>query len=163
MSKTFRTWREIEDYVKKQIDDCLDKEVAKLVKEEIMTSISTEVYGAGTPVEYVRRGGNPYGGMGNPVGTGSLADINEMSHTVKNGELFVTDDAKRNPDYKDAGTGYDTNKSLAENIAFGYGDRSEWYNKPRNFIADAVKNMKDSNSVVEILKEALENRGFRVI
>ena len=114
--KTFNSWSQIEAYLKKQIDSCLDKEVAQHVKEEQMTAISDVVYGAGIPSKYERRGGNPYGGMGNTLGTGSLGDPSEMHHTVKNGELVVTNDAERNIDYKWAGYGYNTSKSLAENI-----------------------------------------------
>lgn len=163
LGKTFNSWSQIEAYLKKQIDSCLDKEVAQHVKEEQMTAISDVVYGAGIPSKYERRGGNPYGGMGNTLGTGSLGDPSEMHHTVKNGELVVTNDAERNIDYKWAGYGYDTSKSLAENIVYGYGDKDEWYNEPRDFISETIKSMKESGSHVEVMKEALEKRGLEVL
>ncbi len=156
--KIFSNWNQLEVFLKEQINSSLDKELAKHVKEEIQTAISTEVYGAGTPVVYVRRGSNSYGGMGNPEGTGSLADINQMNHMVNNGELLVTDDAKRNMSYKFAGIGYDISKSLTENIVSGYGDENRWYNRPRPFMDVAIENMKTSKSHIEVMKEALEDR-----
>ena len=143
------SWSQLEAYLKQQINDSLSKEVAKHVKEEIQTAISTEVYAAGTPKYYDRRGGNDYGGMGNPLGTDSLADTKEMNHTVINGELKVTDDAMPSSLW---------NMNLDEAITYGYGSKDQWWNEPRPFMSVAVENMKESNSHIEIMKEALEKR-----
>ncbi len=158
MAKSFSNWNQLEQYLKKQIDETLNNEVARQVKEEIQTAVSTEVYSAGSPVKYERRGGNEYGGMGNPIGTGSLGDVNEMDHQVKNGELIVTNNAERNTKYKFAGIGYDLNKSLAFNIEYGYGAKDKWFNQARPFMSEAVKNMKETKSHVLIMKEGLEKR-----
>ena len=136
--------------IQKQINDCLNKEVAQHVKEQIMTAISIEVYGAGIPQIYVRRGGNVYGGMGNTMGTGSLADPQEMHHTVSNCTLKVTDDAQpSNPGF---------GLELDEAITYGYGRKNMWWNKPRPFLSEAVENMETTNSHVEVMKEGLEKR-----
>lgn len=158
----FSSLKELEKYLQNAINKSLDKEVAKAVKEQIQIAVDEVVYQSGTPVKYERRGGNIYGGMGNPIGTGSLSDINEMNHIVNNGQLIVTDDAKRNENYKFAGIGYDTNKSLTENIVEGYGNKSYWYNKPRDFIEKAKENLRQDKYHVEALKEGLERQGFDV-
>lgn len=158
MAKSFSNWGQLEQYLKKQIDETLNQEVARQVKEEIQTTVSTEVYGAGSPVKYERRGGNDYGGMGNPIGTGSLGDVNEMDHQVKNGELTVVNNAERNTKYKFAGIGYDLNKSLAFNIEYGYGAKDKWFNQARPFMSEAVKNMKETKSHVDAMKDGLEKR-----
>ena len=135
--------------LQKQFDDCLNKEVAQHVKEQIMTAISTEVYSKGIPEVYERRGGNAYGGMGNTYGTDSLADPKEMNHTVSNGVLRVTDDAMPSNLW---------NRDLDEAITYGYGNKNKWWNKPRPFENVAVENMKTTNSHVEVFKEALQKR-----
>jgi len=145
----------IEQLIKKQVNDCLRIEMSKHVKEEIQTAVSTEIYMSGTPEEYIRRGGNAYGGMGNPVGTGSLGDVSQMHHSVINGTLKVTNDAYRNDDYDYAGFGYDTSKSLLENLQEGYGYKNHWWNKSRPVLPVAIKHMKDTGIHVEVFKEAL--------
>ena len=96
--------------------------------------------------------------MGNPDGTGSLGDKTKMNHTVKDGVLEVTDDAERNEAYKFAGIGYDTSKSLAENIIEGYGNKQFYYNKPRNFIQRTIEIMKENKPHLDVFKEELERR-----
>ncbi|MDD4804544.1 MAG: hypothetical protein PHN69_05150 [Candidatus Pacebacteria bacterium] len=163
MGKAFDNWDDLEKYLKKTIDNILENEMAKQVKDEMQTAISDVVYDAGTPKKYVRRGNNEFGRMGNTDGTGSLADKREMPHTVKDGLLEVANDAERNKKYDFAGKGYDTSKSLAENIISGYGDRDDWYNEPRDFIGETVKNIKSSKSHIKVMKEALIDKGFNVL
>lgn len=163
MAKSFSNWKDIEVYLRKHIDDTLNNEVAKSVKEQVMVAVDEAVYQSGSPAVYKRRGGNDYGGMGNPIGSGSLADQNQMNHIVNNGELVVTNDAERNKDYKFAGIGYDTNKSLTENIVEGYGDRSRWYNQPRDFMEEARENLRRDKYHVEAMKIGLKKRGLEVL
>lgn len=152
--KSFKSFAEIEKYLQKTINDALNKELSQHVKEEIQTAVSTEVYMAGIPKVYVRRGGNDHGGMGNPLGTGSLADTDTMNHTVNNGELVVTNNAlPSDPTFGD----------LTENIVMGYGSRDAWYNKPRDFIGEAKKNMEETGSHIEVMKDALRSRGLNVL
>ena len=148
----------IESQLKKQINDCLRNEIAKHVKEEIQTSVSTTIYQSGTPEEYIRRGGNAYGGMGAANGSDSLGDVQRMKHSVLNGVLKVTDEAYRNDDYDYAGYGYDLSKSLAENMEYGYGNRNYWYNEPRPFMKEARDYMRQSGVLTEVMKDALGKR-----
>lgn len=153
---TFNNLKELEGYLKKVIDDSLDKEIAKYVTDEITVAVSDVVYGAGIPVVYKRRAGNANDyGMKNPVGTGSLADPTQMAHTVQDGVLEVVDNA----DFKDAETprdAIDRSKSLAENIEDGYGNKSIWWNKPRPFMESAKEAV--SENLKEMMQEALEKR-----
>ena len=146
---TFPNMSELKKFLEKHIQDTLSKEVAKQVKEEIQVSVDETVYQSGTPEYYDRRGGNAYGGMGNPIGTGSLADQNEMTSKVNGLELTVTDDAKSSNPW---------DKNLAEAIEYGYGSGEEWYNQPRPFMENAVENMKNNKNHVYAMKEGLEKR-----
>ncbi len=161
-SKNFTTWSQLELYLTEKINDSLKHEVSEQVKDEIESSISDIVYSAGSPSIYERRGGNIAGGMGNALGTGSIADKSTMtSELISSGQIKVTPEAERNMDYKFAGIGYDTSKSLAENIINGYGN--EWYSLPRDFISDTKENIISSKSHVSSLKEALRKRGLTVV
>lgn len=161
--KVFGSFNQLEIYLKKQIDDVLNKEVAIVVKEQIQVAVDEVVYQSGEPLVYERRGSNQHGGMGNPLGTGSLADISKMKHIVKNGILEVTDEAERNMDYRFAGVGYDLSKSLTENIVMGYGSKDRWYNEPRDFIGQARENLRQDKYHVEALKEGLMKHGLEVL
>lgn len=148
MGKTFKSWSEIESYLKKQIDDVLNNEVANVVKDQIIESVDEVVYDAGEPVYYQRRG----------FGDGSLGlgGRSQMEHTVSNGLLEVIDNAK-------AQKGWDNGKSLAENIEYGYGDKYQWYNQPRPFIEHARESLKKNKNHVEMMEEGLEKRGLKVV
>ena len=146
----FNSIDELIKYVKVQIDDTLDKEVADGVMDEIIMSVDSTVYGAGDPVMYDRRGLSPT--------SQGLGGRTQMHHTVDDGVLEVIDDAQpSNP--------WDTDLSLAENIEYGYGDASkrEWWNQPRPFIEDARDNMENDKYHVEKMKEGLEKRGFTIL
>lgn len=153
-------------YIKKDINSTLTTEVAKAVKEEIQMAVDEEVYRAGNPVAYDRRGGNEYGGMGNPLNTGSLADQNEMKAIlVKDGELQVTDEADFNHSFAALSHSYggvDLSKSLAENIEYGYDDRNMWFNEARPFMERARENIEDSDSHFESMRKGLKKRGYKV-
>lgn len=150
--KVFDNWSSLERYIKAQVNDVLDKEVSKLVKEEIQTAVSMDVYAAGDPVSYERRGLNK--------GTGSLGDPDTMTKDLNRStlELTITPDADRNMKYSFPGIGYDISSSLAHNIVYGYGNKIEWYNKPRDFIKTAKENMEAAKSHVEVMKEGLRDR-----
>ena len=143
----------IEKKLQKPINDCLRNEVASHVKEEISKAVKTEVYDAGIPAKYVRRG------EGGFLGSGSLGDPDEMNIKVLNMRLMVTDDAFRNFGFLlHPGYGYDDTKTLVENITYGYGDRNTWYNEPRPFISVARENIRQKNSHVETMRNGLKKR-----
>ena len=145
--------RIIEEKIKKQVNDSLKKELATHVKSEISHAVDTEIYQSGDPTEYHRRGKS-----GNFTGTGSLGDPLEMDHSVGNGQLIVMDNALRNMDYEYPGTGYDDGRSLAYNMIMGYDERDTWYSQPRNFIGEAIDNMRQSGILTKVMREALQRR-----
>ena len=137
--------------IQKNVNDSLNKEMATYVKEEIMSSVSDTVYGAGIPEYYDRRAGNEYGGMKSAYGTGSLGDSQEMEHSVSNGRLLVMDTAlPKKPESLDM--------DLTTAIVRGYNDKTEWWNAPRDFIGDAVKNMKETKGFIDVMKWAMQKR-----
>ena len=145
--------RIIEAKIKKQINDSLQKEVASHVKEKIQSHVATDVYNAyPNPVEYERRN----------LENGSLGDTKQMSSTLINdGVLEVKDNADFNHDFASNHGGYgdiDLSKSLAYNIEYGYGSKSQPWNEPRDFIAETRKDIKNSNSHVEVMRNALRKR-----
>ncbi len=77
-----------------------------------------------------------------------------MNHTVSNGVLIVSPDAKPKTG---SGFGYDITKSLAENIAYGYGKQDFWFNKPRNFPEEARGAIRDGRGHIELMKKYLQH------
>ena len=151
MANLAQQLRIIEQKIKKQIDDSLKKEMAIYVKEEIMSAVSDTIYGAGQPEYYDRRAGNAYGGMKSAYGTESLGDPQEMEHSVSNGRLIVMDTAlPKKPE--------SLNMDLTTAIVRGYGDMNHWWNEPRDFIGDAVKNMKETKGFIDVMKWAMQKR-----
>ena len=145
----FNSLKSLEAYIKKQINESLNDDVANTVKTTISEEVENTVYAAGHPVVYQRRGAYE--------GTGGLGDINEMTHKVYNGVLTVTDDAEA---YYDGDNGLDGNKSLAENIEWGYGDRESWYNQGRPFIENSKDKLLDEERHISAMKRGLEKRGI---
>jgi hypothetical protein len=143
----FKSLKDLEKYLQKQIDEVLNKEVANAVKDEIIQTVDSEVYDAGTPLYYDRRGfSNASLGLGGRT---------QMNHSVNNGVLEVTDDAlAENP--------WSNGRTLAENIEYGYGLQDKWYNEPRPFMAKAEEELKDNKRHVEVMAEGLERRGIKV-
>jgi len=155
----FKSIADLNIYLKKQIIDVLNKEVATAVKDEIVMAVDDVVYGAGDPKEYIRRGLSP--------SSNGLGGKSQMHHTVTtDGTLTVTDNADFNHDFANNHDGYgsvDLSKSLTENIEYGYGSKSLWYNKPRPFIAKAKENLKSNKYHIERMREGLMARGIKVI
>lgn len=153
-NKSFTSISQLEAYLLTKINESLNINVAEQVKEEIQTAVSETVYSAGTPLYYDRRGGNSAGGMGSANGTGSLGDVQEMHHTVNSGVLEVVDDAEPKMPW---------DRRLDVGIVYGYGDKEQWYNQPRDFLETARENMKESKSHVESMKEGLIKQGLIVV
>jgi len=139
--------------IQKQVNDSLQKEVASHVKDKISNHVQSDVYSAyPNPIEYTRRN----------LQNGSLGDIKQMeSNLINDGVLEVKDNADFNHDFASIHGGYgdiDLSKSLAYNIEYGYGSMSQPWNEPRDFINETKKDIKSSNSHVEVLKGALRKR-----
>ena len=147
-NKSFTSLSQLEAYLNEKIKIALDKNVAPVVKESIQSAVSSEVYSKGFPEYYDRRGGNKYGGMGEPKGTGSLADVDQMHHTVSGGVLEVVDDAEPSSPW---------GKRLDQAISYGYGYEKAWYEVARPFFPEAIEDLKSSKAHVEALKDGLED------
>ncbi len=150
MAKSFTSYKELEKFIKKQVKKSLENEVAEVVKDEIQSRFSEVVYGSYIPKEYKRRGYTDSG----------LGDKSTMTvELVGDDTIKVAPDAERNTSYEFAGVGYDTSKSLAENIIGGYGNRDYIWNQPRDFIEETKNNLKRNKHHVEALKDSLEKYG----
>lgn len=149
--KTFKSYKDLEGFLKQKIKIVLENDVAEVIKDEIQSSISDEVYSVYEPKNYERRG----------YTDGGLGDKNTMTvELVGDDTIKVTPDAERNTSYEFAGVGYDTSKSLAENIIEGYGNRAHVWNQPRDFIEETKNNLKRNKHHVEVLKDGLEKYGI---
>jgi hypothetical protein len=155
MAKSFNSWSEIEKYLKLQINEVLKEDVSEAVADELQSSVSDVVYGAGTPKVYQRRN----------LKDGSLGDKESMSkELIGDGLLQVTPEAERNIGFsKYPGLGYDEDKSLTENVAFGYGNKDRWFNSQRNFVEDAKENLIRNKAHIESLRDGLKDRGIDTI
>jgi len=144
----------IQLHIQKQINDSLKKEVSTMVKEKIQKHVASDVYAVyPNPIEYERR----------QFENGSLGDIKQMESTlIDDGVLKVQDIADFNHEFASMyGRGYggvDLSKSLSFNIEYGYGTLDQPWNKPRQFIKGTREDIKDSNSHVETMKNALRRR-----
>ena len=143
----------IQLHIQKQINDSLKKEVSTMVKEKIQKHVASDVYAVyPNPIEYERR----------QFENGSLGDTKQTSSTLINdGVLKITDNADFNHDFASSHGGYgdvDLSKSLSFNIEYGYGTLDQPWNKPRQFIKGTREDIKDSNSHVETMKNALRRR-----
>ena len=147
-NKQFKNWSEIERYLKKQINDVLINEVSEVVKDEIQSTLSDTVYSY-KPKRYKQR-------KYTDGGLGDKETIN--TEPASDGVIKITPNAERNKNYKYAGRGYDIDKSLAENIVEGYGDRKQEWNQPRDFIGETKENLKTSKAHIEAMRDGLKNR-----
>lgn len=153
----FKSLKELEVYLQAKINQTLNNQVASAVKEQIAESVIDVVYMAGEPVKYERRN----------LHSGSLGDTTQMNHTVGDGVLEVTDDADFNNDFANRSDtwGYGSisyGRTLAENIAYGYGDQMDWWNKPRNFMEDAKNKLRVNKKHVEAMRKGLSGTGVKV-
>ena len=139
--------------IQKQVNDSLKKEVASHVKDKISKHVQSDVYNAyPNPVVYTRRN----------LQNGSLGDVEQMeSNLINDGVLKITDNADFNHDFASRHGGYgdiDLSKSLSFNIEYGYGNKEYPWNEPRDFMNKTKKDIKSSNSHVEVMKNALKKR-----
>lgn len=139
--------------LQKVAKDVMEDDVATATKISIYNNVQNIVYDAGNPSYYERR----------DFTNGSLGDPNNLNHKYKNGVLEVTDDADFNHSFADEyNNGYgavDMNESLAYNIEYGYGSKSEWWNKPRPFIEESREDMRDGEFKSAMIK-GLKKRGI---
>jgi hypothetical protein len=155
-NKNFSNLKDLEKYIQTQIDKVLVAQVSEVIKDELESSISDEVYAKHEPSQYIRRG--------IPNNIGGLADKSTMHHNlISSGVLEVTPDADFNHVFamnyaRPKGYGdIDLNKSLAENIEFGYGSKTHDWDKPRPFVEKTRENLRSNKNHIESLKDGLED------
>jgi hypothetical protein len=157
LGKSFKSISELNAYLQQKINETLLTDVSEVVKDELESSVSDEVYGAGEPKQYIRR----------DLKNGSLGDKNTMnSELISSGLLEVSPDADFNHPFASTHGGYgavDLDKSLTENIEYGYGSKTHWYDIPRPFIQESRDNLKQSQAHVECMKDGLRARGLDVV
>lgn len=152
-NKSFTSFKDLEGFIKKQVKKSLESDVAEVIKDEIQSSISDKIYLPYKPKKYERR---EYTG-------GGLGDKNTMTvELVGDDTIKIIPEAERNTNYDFTGVGYDTSKSLAENIIGGYGNRDYIWNQPRDFIEEAKNNLKQNKNHIEALKDSLEKYGITI-
>ena len=146
MAKTVSSWSQLQKVIQEKIDSSLENEVAEHTKDEIQSSLSEVVYSSYEPKIYERR----------KYGDGGLGDRETMdSKLVKSGELEVIPNA-----LSKTGGGLDNDYSLAYNIVYGYGNRNQPWNKPRDFVENARENLRNDGSLREVMVDALRKRGL---
>lgn len=158
MSKTCKTWAEVEAYLTEKINSSLQKEMSEMVKDKIEEHVQTDVYDTyPNPVMYERRN----------FQNGSLGDIIQMdSKLISDGVLEVTDNADFNHSFAYTYGGYgdiDISKSLTYNIEKGYGSEDMPWNEARPFIENTREEIQNSNLHSETMKKALRARGLDVV
>lgn len=134
----FNNFKDLEEYLKNKINTSLIKDVAPVIKQCVKDEVENTVYSVYSPKQYVRRylrGGN---------GLNDLENI--KSELTSDGELCIRDIAK--PDSI-------PNEYLDEMIVYGYGDRDEIWNSPRDFYIATVENLKQSQEHIKALKRGL--------
>jgi len=156
VNKSFTSLKQLEQYIQQKIDETLLDDVSETVKDELQSSVSDVVY-TKTPTEYIRRN----------LKNGSLGDKSTMnSELISNGVLEVSPDADFNHPFASTHGGYgavDLDKSLAENIEFGYGSKTHWYDIPRPFVQESKENLKKSKAHVESMRDGLIKRGLDIL
>jgi len=151
MAKTFSNLKEIEAYLQQKINAVLIDNVADAVRDEIESS-AIDMLNEYNPITYQRRSSS------NSLGSGGIADKETMNtELVSDGVIAITPNAERNKDFSNfPGWGYDENKSLAENLVFGYGNRQYPWNQPRDFVDDARNSLKSGKAHVEAMRDGLK-------
>ena len=156
VNKSFTSLKQLEQYIQQKIDETLLDDVSETVKDELQSSVSDVVY-TKTPTEYIRRN----------LKNGSLGDKSTMnSELISNGVLEVSPDADFNHPFASTHGGYgavDLDKSLAENIEFGYGSKTHWYDIPRPFVQESKENLKKSKAHIESMRDGLIKRGLDIL
>jgi len=152
VGKSFTNLQQLEQYLKEKINESLQVEVAEMVKDKISQHTQTDVYDKYDPVFYKRR----------YFDNGGLGDETRMgSKLVSDGILEVQDNNDFNHPWAYTHGGYgdiDTDKSLAYNIEFGYGDMDEPYNRPRPFIEKTREEIQGKSLHTLTMKKALQTR-----
>lgn len=126
-------------HIQKDIQDTLNNEVAREVKETMSESVKSSVYDVYDPISYSRR-----------FGKGGLMCKDNMKHIVKGDKLTVTNETPLDNQR--------TDYSLTGIIVYGKGRQPF----PRDFIGDTKKRLEITGNHKEALKQGLKGKGYEV-
>jgi hypothetical protein len=137
--------------LQQDINESLVKDVAPVVEETMQAEVQNTVYSVYQPKMYDRR-----------LNDGGLLDMgNYHSKLIEDGTVAITNDTPINEIY-----GGDDSMSLTEQIIEGkgyiYGDGTEPYAQPRDFMEAAREDLRQTNAHVEALKAGLSKRGYEI-
>jgi len=154
----FSSIGDLESYLKSEIKDCLEYEVAEEVKSAMAMWAEVDVYGAYNPKSYSRRGT-----LSNKLFYDSQSS-GDMSITVKPSIPFNPYRATAD---ENTGMGLEKLVYYGQGAGGNYGwkepsDRPATYKQPRPWIDDARAELEGSGSVKSALAMALESRGIPV-
>lgn len=163
---TFKTMKEVEDYIKKQMAETMKQEVAYVVKKTESEKVYSEVYDAykpknGEPWRYRRRKKN-----------GGLADTRNMKHKVTTNdndvELSVENTTKsahakygwfRIDDLVEYGDGHNGKQYIYKTNR----DGTAWqYLRARPYTAKTIEELKNNKAHIEAFKRGMKKRGIDI-
>lgn len=137
--------------LQQSVNESLVEDVVPVVKDVMQAEVQNTVYSAYQPKVYPRRYEN--GGL--------IDEDNYHAELVENGTVAITNDTPINGIY-----GGDDSMSLTEQIIEGkgytYGNGTEPYAQPRDFMEATREDLRQTNAHVEALKVGLAKRGFEV-
>lgn len=137
--------------LQQDINESLVKDVVPVVEETMQAEVQNTVYSVYQPKMYDRR-----------LNDGGLLDMgNYHSKLIEDGTVTITNDTPINEIY-----GGDDSMSLTEQIIEGkgyiYGDGTEPYAQPRDFMEATREDLRQTNAHVEALKAGLSKRGYEI-
>lgn len=137
--------------LQKKINESLVEDVAPVVKSIMGDEVQNTVYSVYQPKMYERRFND--GGL--------LDEENYHAELIENGTVAITNDTPINDIY-----GGDDSMSLTqqviEGVGYTYGNGTEPYAQPRDFMEATREDLHQTNAHVEALKTGLKKRGFEV-
>ena len=148
---TYSSLTELFASLQQSINETMVDEVATVAKETMQAEVQNTVYSVYNPKMYERR--YDQGGL--------IDEENYHAELVADGTVAITNDTPINEVY-----GGDDSMSLTEQIiegkGYNYGNGSEPYAQPRDFISATEEDLIKTGAHVEALKVGLSKRGFEV-
>jgi hypothetical protein len=128
-------------YLQRQLNNVMEKDVAEEVKRVMEVHIQTDVYNAYEPTDYVR--------------TYKLME-DVQSELIDDGTIEVKDTRSEN--------GRDITRIIEDGIGYDWGYQRNLDQEigARPFIANTRNDLDTNKSHIEVLKKALQDKGFRV-
>ena len=136
---TFKNINELMDYIEKDMQKVLENEVAETVKDNLIDTTNTSVYGVYSPKYYTRR-----------MDKNGLIDRGNIETNVSGNVLTV----HNNTPLDNGRSDYD----LDEIIVRGWGKQPF----PRDFYGDTVERLENNGEHVEAMRNGLRKRGYKV-